>query len=70
MVVYGATGVLPFLANRLLNLANRSEGVGMTSAGAGQALPTATGFAVKQAIAALRKRNIATAPLLHRGWAA
>jgi AraC-like DNA-binding protein len=33
---------------------------------AAQALPTVTGFAVKCAIAALRKYNIATDPLLHR----
>jgi hypothetical protein len=32
----------------------------------GQALPTATGFAVKQAIAFLRMRNVALAPLLRR----
>jgi hypothetical protein len=31
-----------------------------------QALPTVTGFAAKQAIAALRARNINAAPLLHR----
>jgi AraC-like DNA-binding protein len=31
-----------------------------------QALPTVTGFAAKQAIAALRTHNINTAPLLHR----
>jgi AraC-like DNA-binding protein len=31
-----------------------------------QALPTVTGFAAKQAIAALRKRNVATASLLRR----
>ena len=29
-------------------------------------LPTVTGFAARQAIAALRKHNIATAPLLRR----
>jgi hypothetical protein len=29
-----------------------------------QALPTVTGFAAKQAIAALRKRNVATVPLM------
>ncbi len=31
-----------------------------------QVLPTATGFAARQAIAALRKRNIEVAPLLRR----
>ena len=31
-----------------------------------QALPTATGFAAREALAALRKHNIATAPLLLR----
>jgi hypothetical protein len=34
--------------------------------GHGPVLPTVTGFAAKQVIAALRKRGIATAPLLHR----
>ena len=38
----------------------------MTRDGTGQLLPTATGFAAKQAIAALWKHNVATAPLLHR----
>jgi AraC-like DNA-binding protein len=41
----------------------------MTPDGAGQSLatvPTVTGFAVKQAIAALQKRGVATASLLHR----
>jgi Arabinose-binding domain of AraC transcription regulator, N-term len=42
------------------------RGVDMTRDGTGQLLPTVTGFAAKQAIAALRKHNIATAPLLHR----
>jgi hypothetical protein len=32
----------------------------MTGDGTGQPFPTATGFAVKQAIAALRKRSAAT----------
>jgi hypothetical protein len=31
-----------------------------------QVLPTATGFAARQAIAVLRKRNIEVAPLLRR----
>ena len=31
-----------------------------------QALPTVTGFAAKQAIAALRTHNLSAAPLLHR----
>jgi AraC-like DNA-binding protein len=57
---------LAFSNQSAAKFGQRVEGVGMTGAGTGQALPTATGFAVKQAIAALRKRNIATAPLLHR----
>jgi hypothetical protein len=36
----------------------------MTSGAAGRALPTVTGFAVVQAVAMLRKHNIAVAPLL------
>ena len=36
----------------------------MTEVGTEQVLPTVTGFAARQAIAALRKHNIATAPLL------
>ena len=38
----------------------------MTEDGTEQVLPTVTGFAARQAIAALRKHNIATAPLLRR----
>jgi hypothetical protein len=38
----------------------------MTADGARQALPTVGGFAVKQAIVALRKLGVATASLLHR----
>jgi hypothetical protein len=38
----------------------------LTVDGTGEALPTVTGFAAKQAIAELRKHNIATAPVLHR----
>jgi hypothetical protein len=38
----------------------------MVGYGTGQALPTVTGFAARQAIALLRKRNIAIAPLLRR----
>ena len=38
----------------------------MTAGGTERLLPAVTGFAARQAIAALRKRNIATAPLLHR----
>ncbi len=38
----------------------------MGEVGAGRAQPTVTGFAVNCAIAALRKSNIAVAPLLHR----
>jgi AraC-like DNA-binding protein len=40
--------------------------VGMSEDGTGQTLPTVTGFAVTQAIAALQKRDIATAPLLRQ----
>jgi AraC-like DNA-binding protein len=58
---------LPFQTNRLLNLANWSaEAFGMTSDGSGQVLSTVTGFAAKQAVEALQKHNVATAPLLHR----
>jgi len=38
----------------------------MTGDGTGQTLPTATGFAARQAIAALRRRNIPVAPVLRR----
>ena len=38
----------------------------MTEVGTEQVLPTVTGLAARQAIAALRKHNIATAPLLQR----
>jgi hypothetical protein len=38
----------------------------MTADGNGQALPTVTGFAVRQAIAALRKHGVATPSLLRR----
>jgi hypothetical protein len=38
----------------------------MTADGAGQAIPTVTGFAARQALAALREHNVATAPLLHQ----
>jgi AraC-like DNA-binding protein len=38
----------------------------MTGSGTESALPTVTGFAAKQAIAALRKRGVASAPLLRR----
>ena len=54
-------------ANRLLNRAKLSLWrVDVTEDGTGQLLPTVTGFAAKQAISALRKHNIATAPLLQR----
>jgi hypothetical protein len=38
----------------------------MAEDGIGQALPTVTGFAAKQAVAALRKHKIAIAPILRR----
>jgi AraC-like DNA-binding protein len=38
----------------------------MISHGTGSVLPTVTGFAAKQAIAALRKRGVTLAPLLHQ----
>jgi hypothetical protein len=38
----------------------------VTEDGTEQVLPTVTGFAARQAISALQKRNIATAPLLQR----
>jgi AraC-like DNA-binding protein len=38
----------------------------MAGDGTGQALPTVTGFAAKQAVAALRKHKIAIAPILRR----
>jgi AraC-like DNA-binding protein len=38
----------------------------VTERGSEQVLPTVTGFAARQAIAALRRHNIATAPLLRR----
>ena len=38
----------------------------MTEETTRQALPTVTGFAAKQAIAALRTHNVSAAPLLHR----
>jgi AraC-like DNA-binding protein len=49
------------------NLPNLCGGaVGMTTEATWQVLPTVTGFAAKQALAALRKNNIAAAPLLKR----
>ncbi len=38
----------------------------MTGYGTGRHLPTVTGFAARQAFAALRKHGVAAAPLLHR----
>ena len=38
----------------------------MADDGTGQALPTVTGFAAKQAMAVLRKHNSSLAPMLHR----
>jgi len=38
----------------------------MAEDGDGQALPTVTGFAAKQTLAALRKQKIAIAPILRR----
>jgi AraC-like DNA-binding protein len=54
-------------AKALLDLLASSSvpGVGaVTEYGSGQALPSVTGFAAKQAIAMLRKQNIAPAPLM------
>jgi hypothetical protein len=50
-------------ASRLGGLTGSAD---VTEVGTGQLLPTVTGFAARQAIAALRKHNIATAPLLRR----
>jgi hypothetical protein len=38
----------------------------MTGHATGPVLPTVTGFAAKQVIAALRKRGVTATPLLHR----
>jgi hypothetical protein len=55
------------LANRLLNSAKPcKEAVNVTEETIGQVLPTVTGFAVEQTIAALRKHDIAIGPLLRR----
>ena len=48
------------------NLSDRARNVQMVEDTTGQVLPTATGFAARQAIAVLRKRNIEVAPLLRR----
>jgi hypothetical protein len=58
-------GRLPLLADQLLNYATQVA-LNVTEETTRQALPTVTGFAAKQAIAALRTHNINTAPLLHR----
>jgi AraC-like DNA-binding protein len=46
--------------------ANGRARLGMTGSETEPALSTVTGFAAKQAVAALRKRGVAIAPLLHR----
>jgi len=54
-------------ANRLLNHAKfTKESPNMTEEMPSQGLPTATGFAAREVLAALRRHNIATAPLLLR----
>jgi AraC-like DNA-binding protein len=59
--------VLLFRANRLLNGLGFPDGsADVVAEGRWQALPTVTGFAAKRAIVALRKRNVAVAPLLRR----
>src|SRR5262249_44698965 len=58
---------LPLQANRLLNRRNpRIGALNVTEEPSRIALPSATGFAARQAIAALRKRNVPIAPLLKR----
>jgi AraC-like DNA-binding protein len=58
---------LSLAANWLLNAAKVRQGIqNMMEGMPPQVLPTATGFAARQALAVLRKHNIATAPLLLR----
>jgi hypothetical protein len=66
-VPYRAIGVLLLRANFLLNQARfMKRSPNMTEEMRPQVLLTATGFAAREALALLRKHNIATAPLLLR----
>ncbi len=64
-----ALGVLLFRANPLLNQAQTfAVDTDMTEERTGQALPTVTGIAARLTINALRKHNVAIAPMLrHAG---
>ena len=53
-------------ARGLSTLSDRGQNIQVLEGASWQVLPTATGFAARQAIAALRKQNIAVAPLLQR----
>jgi AraC-like DNA-binding protein len=58
---------LPSPADQLLDYATLSQvALNVTEETTRQALPTVTGFAAKQAIAALQTHKISAAPLLHR----
>ena len=61
-----SAGDLPLAANWLLNLARKRGAVRYDPDGTGSMLPTVTGFAAREAIAALRKRGITVAWLLHQ----
>ena len=56
----------PLQTQDLSTLSDRAVGVQSGEDTSRQVLPTATGFAARQAIAALRKRDIEVAPLLRR----
>jgi hypothetical protein len=59
-VAYRAIGILLLPANQLLNPAKFSKGsCEMTEETTDQVLPTATGFAAKEAVAILRKHDVA-----------
>ena len=53
-------------AQDLSTFSDRGQNIQVLEGASRQVLPTATGFAARQAIAALRKQNIAVAPLLQR----
>jgi AraC-like DNA-binding protein len=53
-------------AQDLSTLSDRAQNIQVLEGTSRQVLPTATGFAARQAIAALRKHNIVVAPLLKR----
>ena len=53
-------------AQDLPTLSDRGRNIQVLEGASRQVLPTATGFAARQAIAALRKQKIAVAPLLRR----